>query len=220
MKSDAVHVTLDDYNLVRNGFLGDVESVKMLPLNIDRRLLGIDVLGGFRVLIHRTSAESDNVSDVVENREHEPVPEPVDKISLVGFADKSRFYQKIVLHASGFEMLVKRVPGVGRIAEAELRCGIGGNPAGFKVFLRLPACLQLLEVELGGLFVEGTDVVPESGGLFVALDAAGVFDSSSVGKIVESVNIRKFLGELDEPDSVPTDAASEALENALGLADE
>ena len=57
--------------------LGFVDAKKHVPFNKERRFRGVDVFAAKRLLIQHPPAERDHLADVVADREHQAVAEPV-----------------------------------------------------------------------------------------------------------------------------------------------
>ena len=109
-----VEVTLDRHTVVAlfDGGLGHVQAVECTAFRVNRGLGRVQI---FRDLsgVERPAAEGHDGARIAGNRDHQPVPEPVDQPAAVPFEDESR----LPLHLAGDPLLReerRQRPAVGR----------------------------------------------------------------------------------------------------------
>src|SRR6185312_5931447 len=136
---------------------GLVEPVELAPLVEKNRLRGVEI---FRLpTVDDAAAEGDDAATDVPDREHDAIAEAVVvPVALTGGArlapagitldDEAEIGERLALRLARTEALQHRIPGVRRVADAELREGVGSQPAACQVLAGAGLTRERLGVEL------------------------------------------------------------------------
>ena len=102
--------------------LGDLEREHRVRLVVDQRLGAVDILG--LGVVQHTAAEGDDVAPQIEDGGHDPLPEQtVDAARLVPL-EQAAGVQLLLVVALVAQVLVKRLPVVGGVAQPEAVDGL------------------------------------------------------------------------------------------------
>ncbi len=168
---DDVHVALDDDDRARvaDRVAREKEPVELAALREQRRLRRIEVLG--LAVAEHAAAEADHLAAAVVDREHDPVAEPVVALAAIaGDHEPGGFERRVVV---AVERRGQRLPGVGRVADAESRGDRAGEAALLQVVDRARRVLELRAIELRGVERQRGEIA----GLLAPLGFAGPLDA-------------------------------------------
>ena len=170
---------------------------------------------------HRPAAKRDDRPGVAADRNHQPVSEPVDHVTVVPLHDKAALKQHALREALRDEPGLQPVPARGRKAKTQ---GVHSGLDDASVVELLPgSCAspprQLLAETRRGHFVDLEQLLPDLGvdvaTWFAALGLLGQRHAELLGEHPHRVGKRDLLMKLQELEHVAAHAAAEAMKEAL-----
>ena len=213
---DHVHVALDHDQAFEPGvrlfrlpqavqFAALVEQRGFRRVEVFRRILGID----------HASAERDDASASVVDREHQPVAELVVDVAAVLLRKQTGAFEQLHAPRIGAERVAQRGKPVRRIADAEAFDDAGVDAALVDVSLRLVVLRELAAEEGVGRVQRGENVA----GVAILVALAGIarhFQPGALGQFVDRVEEFEAVVVHQERDRGAVRAAAEAVVELLG----
>jgi hypothetical protein len=191
---------------------GPVQPVEHLALAVQRRLLGVAVLGP--LARERAPAEAERVALGVEDREHQPVAELV--LQLVGLVHEGQagVDQVVAGEPELLEVVAQPVPPVGCVAQAEAASGVAEEAPRPQVLTSDPGRRVVEEqpvVEVDGGLVHGHQPVAPQALLALVGIVVAQRDREPGGQPLDGLHEAQSLVFLDELDDVAARCAAEAV---------
>ena len=159
MEGDGIHIPLRQDDPACLGLFGDVQGEHVAALVVHRGVRGVEVLGGG--VVHHPATEADDLAPDVDDREHDPVPEPVIDPAVLIVHRQTGVQQVPLVIALLSQLLDQGVPAVGSKAQAEAGEGPAGQAAPLQIGQPLHPLrgVQPAVKGAGGLLVDGQQLL-------------------------------------------------------------
>src|SRR6266849_6480594 len=219
MGHETVEIAFDDHGavLLLHPLARHVEGVEHLTLDVQRRLRGIE---RSRLLGSQTpAAEGHHPALLVADRkEHAATEAVIEAGSVLAAHHQARRHEQLLADALSCHVREKRVPPLGRPAEAEAAGDLEVDTAALEIAAGLGALFgpEGVDVELGG---QGHGAAER---LELALDLGaallGQLHSGAIGKDAHGLGKGQAVLAHEEAESITAHPAAEAVEDAtLGI---
>ena len=84
MQGNGIHVALHQNKIAKLAFFRQVQGKEVFSLVENQGFRGVQVLGSILIgVIHDSTAEADDISPDIDDGEHQPIPEPVEKVPVL-----------------------------------------------------------------------------------------------------------------------------------------
>ena len=209
-----VHIALAENDVAQLGFLGQVHTEEV-PAFIEHRSLGAVHI--FRLTVAQDAAgKADDVAPHIEHREHQTAAERVVHASFFALAHQARLEQQPLGVALGFHGVHETVPGIRRVAQAELFHRGGGQFPAQGVVLSGGAGggAELVIEKPGRVLIHGQKLFPAAG-LGVVAFLLRHLHPHPTGEELHRLREGQVLDLHDEIDDAAALAAAEAVIDLL-----